>query len=135
MGTQKNCLNETVLLSTQTHVQTDGKENNYNFTINGLCVLLSNVSCLHKSCLCMFLISQLNHVVDAQKNRLNEMGYFEYPKHMLKLMGKKELQFYSHWTLWLTFSNVSSASINLVSVCFLFLNQNICCGYSKEPSQ
>ena len=26
-------------------------------------------------------------------------------------------------------------SINIQKVFFLFLNQNICCGYSKEPSQ
>ena len=33
MGTQKSRLNETVLLRTQTHVKTDGKENIHNFTV------------------------------------------------------------------------------------------------------
>ena len=33
VGTQKNPLNETVLLSTQTHVLIDEKENNYNYTL------------------------------------------------------------------------------------------------------
>ena len=31
MGTQKNRLNETVLFSAQTYVNTDGKDNIYNF--------------------------------------------------------------------------------------------------------
>ena len=33
MGTQKNCLNETVLSSTQTYVNSDGQENIDNFTL------------------------------------------------------------------------------------------------------
>ena len=34
LGTQKNCLDETVLLSTKAYVVTDEKENNRNFTLN-----------------------------------------------------------------------------------------------------
>ena len=30
-----------------------------------------------------------HNVVGTQKNRLNETGFFEHPKHILKLMGKK----------------------------------------------
>ena len=33
VGTQKNCLNETVLLSTQDLVKTEIQENNYNLTL------------------------------------------------------------------------------------------------------
>ena len=36
MGTQKNRLNETVLLSTKTHVKTDGQETNRNFMLKFL---------------------------------------------------------------------------------------------------
>ena len=38
MGTQKNRLNETVLLSTKTNYKTDGLENNYSFTLKRLCL-------------------------------------------------------------------------------------------------
>ena len=34
MGTQKNCLDETFLLSTKTYVKIDGKDTIYNFTLN-----------------------------------------------------------------------------------------------------
>ena len=33
VGTQKNRLNETILLSTKTYVKTDGQENIYKFTL------------------------------------------------------------------------------------------------------
>ena len=33
--------------------------------------------------------STKTYVVSTQKNRLKETGFFEHPKHMLKLMGKK----------------------------------------------
>ena len=33
--------------------------------------------------------------VCTQKNRLDENGSFEYPKHMIKSIGKKYLQFYA----------------------------------------
>ena len=44
MGTQKNRLNEAVLLSTQKYIyaKTDGKENIYNFTLNNLYANLKN---------------------------------------------------------------------------------------------
>ena len=38
VGTQKNRLNETVLLSTQTYVQTDGLDNIYNFMLKKFCL-------------------------------------------------------------------------------------------------
>ena len=38
MGTQKNSLNETVLLSTKIDVKNDGLENVYNFTLKKICL-------------------------------------------------------------------------------------------------
>ena len=40
VGTQKNHLNETVLLSTQTYVKSDGQENIYNFTLKKFIYLI-----------------------------------------------------------------------------------------------
>ena len=36
---------------------------------------------------------QPKHGVGTQKNRLNQTGFFEHPKHMFKLMGKQYLHF------------------------------------------
>ena len=37
----------------------------------------------------IFVISHPKHMLWVLKNRLNETFYFESPKHMFKLMGKK----------------------------------------------
>ena len=51
---------------------------------------------------------------------------FEHPKHMLYIMGKKIL-IILRWKFLIKVRNRK--------ITFLFFNQNICWGYSKEPSQ
>ena len=54
-------------------------------------------------------------------------GSFEYPQHMFWMINK-ENNFPIRTLIW----RPGVCNENLI---FLFLNQNICCGYSKEPSQ
>ena len=49
------------------------------------------------------------------------------------MMGKSEL-FLAHVALF-TISTELKLRVCNTKLIFLFLNQNICCGYSKEPSQ
>ena len=69
-------------------------------------------------------------------------GSSEHPKHMLKLIYKKILTILPSTILltYLWYSLFPNITDPLITVkkwksFFLSLNQNICCGYSKEPSQ
>ena len=71
-------------------------------------------------------------------------GSFKHPKHMFKLMGKEIIAILGAQTIliWtyvkyinLIYNQASKKSVWLKIFLFLFLNQNICCWYSKEPSQ
>ena len=53
-------------------------------------------------------------------------------KQMLKWMVKKNIHNLNRIILFIWNYDISVRTKMLI---FLFLNQNICCGYSKEPSQ
>ena len=60
---------------------------------------------------------------------------FEHSKQMFKLMDKTECStFYVYLYLWLTHTSLQ-INVRNWKLFILFLNQNICCVYSKEPSQ
>ena len=68
MGTQKNRLNETVLLSTQTNVKTNGEENIDNFTLK---ILLPMVHVLLQGEVLTFFLTK-NHCLHAQRMEVDE---------------------------------------------------------------
>ena len=70
----------------------------------------------------VFLSIKFNIHFGCSKEHSDRDGSFEYPQHMFCLKNKK-INFQSQTLIKRSIRN------------FLFLNQNIYCGYSKEPSQ
>ena len=93
-------------------------------------VLPSWLSCNQKI---LFLFLNQNICCGYSKEPSQWDGSFKHPKHMLKVMGKKIFTI-SHRIFLFKPVLPSWLSCNQ-KILFLFLNQNICCGYSKEPSQ
>ena len=80
------------------------------------------------------------------KEPSHQDGSFEYPQHMFWLRNKKKyfwnalLTKVMHYIMvGITYMYIQHyrtlVKTALQKFIFLFLNQNICCGYSKEPSQ
>ena len=92
----------------------------------------------------IFLFLNQNICCGYSKESSHWDGSFEHPKHMFKLTGKKIIN--QNFTIkrfvncdpWSTFFGPFTIGpyIRLCnqSLNFLFLKQNICCGYSKEQS-
>ena len=82
----------------------------------------------------IFLFLNQNICCGYSKEPYQWDSSFEHPKHMLKNMIKKIFTICLHHITWVNIIMWSYSRRNR-KIIYLFLNQNIGCGYSKEPSQ
>ena len=129
MGTQKNPLNEAVLLSTQNTCNEPvllSIQNKFKLMGKKIIPILCSISENYFS-----YFSTKTYVVGTQKNYLSERVLLSThntfnervllsTQNTFKLMGEKI---------------ITILRSNSENYFFLFLNQNSCCGYSKELSQ